>query len=403
MESSKRLLLLLAAATILGPVAPIQAADILKENNVTNLNLSTSWVGGVVPGLNDIAVWDATVSGGLTNSLGANQSYKGMRVTNPGGPIQLNAGSTLTVGASGVDLSAATQDLTLSNAVAIGGGTGSSFYQRWPVAVGRTLNLRGSLAKPGVGAPLNGANNALVEFSTAGTTQLTNVSRLTLQDSQTNPYGLWGADDWAGTDASGIVGPSTYTVAAGAMTANAVNDIQANTSVASVAVEALRFNDPNPYTVTVTGANTHTARGILVTANSGGGAIIGGNIRPNRVSAGAAAPTAFPIIQNNPADFTIGSTLSVASSATPVHLLKYGKGNLILTGSAVGLAGNGGLTVFEGTVTLNGSTLAVATNVVNQGKLAIRSGTTLVSPATIFNNGGTNTINVDVTRLFQAK
>ena len=44
------------------------AADILKADNNTTLNLAGSWVGGVVPGASDFATWDSTVSAGKDES-----------------------------------------------------------------------------------------------------------------------------------------------------------------------------------------------------------------------------------------------------------------------------------------------------------------------------------------------
>jgi hypothetical protein len=38
----------------------------VKANNTTALNLTGSWVGGVVPTLADIAEWNSTVTGAIT-------------------------------------------------------------------------------------------------------------------------------------------------------------------------------------------------------------------------------------------------------------------------------------------------------------------------------------------------
>src|SRR5437764_14326215 len=58
----------IAAVCVLGItllIAPnARAATRTKANNTDNLNLTTSWTGGVVPGSGDIALWDSTVTGG---------------------------------------------------------------------------------------------------------------------------------------------------------------------------------------------------------------------------------------------------------------------------------------------------------------------------------------------------
>src|SRR6185437_6949672 len=119
-----------------------RAAEIDKANNSDNLNLTTSWTGGVAPGANDTAAWNSAVSGANTVSLGASTAWQGIKITNPGGPVLINAdGNTLTNGNAtvagnvGIDMSAATQDLTLSNDVVIDGP------QTWNIASGRTLLL----------------------------------------------------------------------------------------------------------------------------------------------------------------------------------------------------------------------------------------------------------------------
>src|SRR5205823_7248485 len=93
----------------------LRAATRTKVNNTDNLNLTTSWTGAVVPGSGDIALWDSTVTGANTVSLGANLNFGEIQITNPGGRDTIIAGNTLTlIGISGlgIDMSSATQNLT---------------------------------------------------------------------------------------------------------------------------------------------------------------------------------------------------------------------------------------------------------------------------------------------------
>ena len=45
----------------------------------------------------------------------------GLKISDPGGPVTLGAGSTLTIGTAGIDLGAATQDLTISSGLTVFG------------------------------------------------------------------------------------------------------------------------------------------------------------------------------------------------------------------------------------------------------------------------------------------
>src|SRR6516162_6969000 len=96
---------LLAGATAFG-------ANVNKDNNTDDLNLGTSWVGGLPPTSSDVALWDSTVAANNTTLLAANTNWAGVKILNPGGPVTINSTSTnanasasLTLGASGLNLS----------------------------------------------------------------------------------------------------------------------------------------------------------------------------------------------------------------------------------------------------------------------------------------------------------
>ena len=89
-------------------------ATYLKKYNTDNLNLTSSWVTSAVPTSTDIGKWDSTVAAANTTSLGADLTWQGVIIANPAGLVTINAGNTLNIGSSGIDLSAATQNLTLN-------------------------------------------------------------------------------------------------------------------------------------------------------------------------------------------------------------------------------------------------------------------------------------------------
>ena len=88
------------------PLTPrAAAATLTKANNINNLNSTSSWVGGVVPGSTDIALWNSTVTGANTVSLGADLNFGEIQITNPAGLVTINAGNTLTLsGVSGIGI-----------------------------------------------------------------------------------------------------------------------------------------------------------------------------------------------------------------------------------------------------------------------------------------------------------
>lgn len=142
----------------------VQAQNITNADAAVTLNLGGSWVGGVPAGVANVAVWDTTVQANTTKTLGANLSWAGIQVLNPGGPITIGAdGSTLTLGASGIDLSQATNSLTLDNLVALGAN------QTWLVTNGQALTVAGVVSGSKVLTLNNGNNSGSITLGVANT------------------------------------------------------------------------------------------------------------------------------------------------------------------------------------------------------------------------------------------
>ncbi|MHA3774421.1 beta strand repeat-containing protein [Verrucomicrobiota bacterium sgz303538] len=145
---------LLGSSFVATPQAP--AADVVKANNTTALNTGTSWVLGSVPTTSDVALWDSTVTSANAVALGADLTFGGLKITNPGGPVTITAGNTLTLGASGINMSAATQNLTISSGLTLGAA------QTWDLGTsGRTLSIGGALNLGGNALTLNGGTHLL--------------------------------------------------------------------------------------------------------------------------------------------------------------------------------------------------------------------------------------------------
>lgn len=161
-SSLPRSVTVLFAVSLLASVAS-HAALIDKADNTTALDTGSSWLGGVAPGPADIARWSASVTSAGTVNLGSNAAWLGITVTNPGGGVTIGAGNTLTLGHAGIDLSTATQNLTISSGLALSAG-----HQAWNVTAGRTLTLgTGAFTRP-AGATLNIQGAGTVAASMSG-------------------------------------------------------------------------------------------------------------------------------------------------------------------------------------------------------------------------------------------
>ena len=190
----------LTCLALLASVACLRAGTIVKNNNTDNLNLTTSWVGGVVPGVFDVANWNSTVTGANSVLLGADTSWGGILIANPGGLVTINAGNTLTLGNSGIDMSKATQNLTIGSGLTLGWGT-----QRWNVTNGLTLNVNGIFTRT-VGAALVTGSSAVAAAS-QGT--------VTVSPSLLNGVLPWATVQSSGTAANGTAAGNNFATVSG--------------------------------------------------------------------------------------------------------------------------------------------------------------------------------------------
>ncbi len=153
----------------------------IKANNELALNDPSSWSGGV-PTSTGLATWNDTVLAANTTALGADLTFGGITITNPGGLVTINAGHSLTLGAlaTDIDLSAATQDLTLNCPLMFNAAN------LWNVTTARTLTLAGSVSgafpitKQGAGKAVLSAANTYIGTTTlsAGTVSVSTTAHL---------------------------------------------------------------------------------------------------------------------------------------------------------------------------------------------------------------------------------
>ena len=163
-NSSSWVLLAAACAALLAIPQTARADDRTKANNTTNLDQTGSWTLGVVPGSGDVAVWDDTVTAANTTALGSNLSWQGIRIggTTRTGLVTINAGNTLTLGSSGIDMSSAPRDLSLKSGITVGAN------QDWTVGPGRTLYFEssaGNVLSGGAGVELTKKGAGILQTS----------------------------------------------------------------------------------------------------------------------------------------------------------------------------------------------------------------------------------------------
>lgn len=125
----------------------IPAGDKYKANNALALNQAASWTNNAAPGAREYGVWSSIVTGPITNDLGTDMTWGGIKILDPGGPVTLvPTSNTLTLsGVSGpdIDLSTATENLTINC------GLNLNSNQTWKVQSGRQLAVNGPIASSG--------------------------------------------------------------------------------------------------------------------------------------------------------------------------------------------------------------------------------------------------------------
>ena len=163
----------------------LQAATFQKANNANLLNDPNSWVSLALPGSGDIATWDSTVTSANSVGLGAATTWAGIALVAPGGLVTItNDSNSLTLGASGIDLSVTNNGLTLNCPLNI------SANQVWAVTNSRTLTINSSVNDSGSGFGITKNGNGGVTL--AGTNSFSgpivlNAGTLTLASSNAWP------------------------------------------------------------------------------------------------------------------------------------------------------------------------------------------------------------------------
>ena len=135
---------LTAALLLLAGALNVQAANVTKKNTTTMNGGLTDW--SAAPATTDVGEFDATVSSAnlTAMTLGASITLGGLQLDGTmNGPLTISAANTLTLGTSGINMTAANQNATLNCTVAPGG------TQTWNVQSGRTLTVGSGITASG--------------------------------------------------------------------------------------------------------------------------------------------------------------------------------------------------------------------------------------------------------------
>ena len=424
-------------------LAHAQASDLARANNNTSaLNSTGAWAGGVVPDMDDVMLWDNTftlpVAAASLPQLGGDMSVLGIKVTNVGGTLNAtntqvgfqNTGSanTLTIGASGIDMSAATQAIqlqskilldasqtwTVANANTTGNPSGFNNGEDLAfqaLAAGAAFNLGGkTVTTSGAGSvtitsgytldngTINVGNSLFViqgggnRVTTVNNTVNFNVATGSILHFQSNS-GAGGASLTSGgnitlnggtlklvaNNATNTLTTSGTLNIASASTVNVGNNVGGGSSAGPVALN-MNLTGSAALSLTHTASSTN-ANGLVIGGNNSGysgtvslSGTTGRIFRLNTATAGSAAATwsvgSGVVLQTNGVAVDLGTLngSGTVNNATGSGTISVGAGNF--TGTIVNGTGTMALTkIGAGTLTLSGANTYTGQTTVNGGTL----------------------------------
>lgn len=367
-------------------------ATINKANNTTDLFETASWVGNVKPGPSDIALWDSTVTAANSVSLAADTTYGGIKIANPGGAVTVTGAKTIYVAANGIDMSDATENLSLSMA-----GIQVAASQTWNIASGRTLTTTPNYTV---------VDNRTLTFSGSGTGNIQTIGWMQIGKNGSDGVVDHSSGTWAplntstvafighnGGGPTGTFGKGTYNLKGG--------------TIELTGSQELRLGNQGPVAdgnlIVTSGAINSTGTSTLLRLGNADGSKGGYTQSGGSVTIGTMDVASVGIVG---AGTTGTSSVSAGSlSLTNLNVGRTNNGSFTLSGTGIfnlsGTATVGSAATSSGTLNLNGGTLNFtstsaaitknATGVVNVagGKISNQStGEVTVSAPMVLGSGG---------------
>ena len=367
-------------------------ADTYGNNGGTSLSLPASWIdetnpgntGILVPGAADIAAFDsnAHLTVATTFTLNAPTSWLGILVQAPGAAVTIDNGANpLTLGASGIDMSAATANLTLApNALTL------SAAQTWNVVTGQTLTVSSTVDNGGNLLTVQGGGTTVISnaISDSGGLLLSGPGIVTLVGSANSYSGPTTLN--AGTlniNNASALGSGTFTIEGGTInnsTAAAItlannNAQNINGNFTFTGTQALNLGAGS---VTL-GVNTV----ITVTAST---LTEGGNITDNGSGFGITKAGAGALTLSGSNSYAGPTTLN-AGTLNLNNSAALGTGTLIIAGGTINNNSAGAITLNNNAENWNASFAFTGTQQLNLGSGGIVLG---VTPTATVNGNATN-------------
>ncbi|BCX47539.1 hypothetical protein HAHE_14470 [Haloferula helveola] len=344
-----------AGGVVLTGTAP---APLVKDDDTDDLNLGSSWVGGIAPGPIDTGLWDSTVTGSNSTVLGTDQEWNAIAVQDPGGDVTIGGGNILTLNGYGVsgtviDMGSATVDLSINSGLALTDG------EILNVASGRTLSIAGAISgSPGI--ELTGDGTVVLSgANTFGGDTTISSGILQLGAADVIPNGTGSGDvSVSGTldlngysdTINGLLGSGVIDNTAGSTTATLIagdddrSTVFSGTLQNSGASAILGLQKTGSGTLTLDGTSTHSGG---ITVNSGtvvfdSASALGSGALAFDNGGTASATSIFSV------DGTYSNAITVAAGSTDTNTIRTTNGL--------------GSVIFDGAVTLDGGTTLTLDN-----------------------------------------
>lgn len=383
------------------------AVDIFKnDTNATGLLDVNSWVGGVIPGTSDVAVWDSTVATADQSALPnvSSTTFAGIRIANPVSNVGfgVSSGKALTLSTSGIDMSAATMNLTIGG-LGILRPTGSS-TSSYSVASGRSLTINAQFQATSGTTTVNfpGAGSVNINKLPATTTLKLNnrgSGTLTMGGSATSSiFELSASPTGSGVSGGKVIinGPTITTSTIGSYGSSSgfsSFELQSGGANFNGGIQITGGADGSLIKVT-DGAFTTTAFTIGRTSNPG----LGGNAPANSgfvATGGTASMTSLTVGTSNSSataridgsTVTVSDTINIGNGTSNIrwNTLQVNSGSLTVSGANgiqlsthTGTANLSQVRLTGGTTTTEAINFGAAASLANsRGEVEIGSGATL--------------------------
>ena len=406
-------------AVILIPTITTRAGTVVKANNSTPVNQNGSWVGGVAPSSSDIAQWDNTVASAanLQMTFAGNVDWLGIRIFDPIGDVSTTTGNNvITLGASGIDMTAATVNLTLNRNITL------SAAQSWNVASGRLLTINPgnpatTTANGGFLLTIQGAGDTTINSALSGSGGLTKSGAGTLSLTGANTYTgattvnagtIQAANNSAfGTTAGGVsvasgaavelsgniaIGSETLSLdGAGVSGGGALRNTSGNNSWAGdITLESSSQINSEVGTLTLSGTITEN-RGHFktLTVDGAGDVVVDGNL------GGTANSDQIDLVKNGSGRLFLNHANGYQGSTTiDAGAVRIANGGALGDTSGGTTVNSGGALELTGNITVNGETLSLnGGGPLNGGALRNVSGNNTYAGAITL--GGASRVNSD--------